>query len=288
MTAESLTIRPAGSHRLVAAGALSSGEVQQLADGRASVVDGLAAIAANDTHDQVIEGIRSFVSASAVTFSKGDQVYWDVANNTAVTLANAAAGDIYLGRAHKAKVSGELVVQVDVNALCEMHCRGEGKLYAQVAASAAVTNTTTETNFDKTYSIPAGKLKAGDILRIRAQVIATATNATDTLTVRLKLGSTTIVATSAVDVANNDIAVLDVTIILRTVGASGTMVAFGFVSLGVPGTATGRAVNLASTAVDTTAALVAAVSAEWSVANAGNSCRLDGFTVERLSDRIVL
>ena len=288
MASEALHVRNANSHRLVAARARASGEVQKLSDGRAAVVDGLNAVAVNDTHDQVTRAIKAFVSASAVTFSKGDQAYWDVANNTAVTLANAAAGDIYLGRVHKAKVSGDLVVEVDMNALGEAHCRGEGKLYAQVAASAAVTNTTTETNFDKTYSIPANKLKAGDVLWIRAQVIATATNATDTLTLRIKLGSTTIVATAAVDVADNDIGVLDVFVLFRTVGASGTMVAMGFVSLGVPGTATARPVSLASTDVDTTAAIVAAVSAAWSVASAGNSCRLDCLAVTRMSDRIVL
>lgn len=289
MPAEALQKRPAGAHRVnAAAAALTSGEVLQLSDGRAAVVAGLAAVAIGDPYDLSIEGIKEFACASGVTFGKGDEVFWAVASNTAVTLANAVAGDIYLGRAEKAKVSGETSVFVDVNALSEAHCRGQGKLYAQVAASAAVSNTAAETNFDKTYTLPANKPKAGDALRIRAQVIASATNATDTLVVRIKLGSIMIVATPTVDVGNDDIAVIDVTILFRTVGAAGTMVAFGFASLGANGTATGRAVSLPSTAVDTTAALVIAVSAQWSAASAGNSCRLDGLLVERLSDRIVL
>jgi hypothetical protein len=39
---------------------------------------------------------------------------------------------------------------------------------------------------------------------------------------------------------------------------------------------------LASTAVDTTAALTLAVSAQWSVASASDSCRLDVCNVEIL------
>jgi hypothetical protein len=156
------------------------------------------------------------------------------------------------------------------------------KSYTSVAASAAVTNTTTETAFDKSYTFAANALKAGDVIRVRAQVIATATNSTDTLTLKLLIGTTTVVATAAVDVANNDIGYIDALIVIRTAGASGTLVATGIQGLGVEATATGKPFKLASTAVDTTAAQAITVSATWSVANAGNSCRLDVLNVEIL------
>jgi hypothetical protein len=47
-------------------------------------------------------------------------------------------------------------------------------------------------------------------------------------------------------------------------------------------TATRVVTNLASTAIDTTVAQVVNVTATWSVANAGNSCRLDVMVVELL------
>ncbi len=160
-----------------------------------------------------------------------------------------------------------------------------GVLYRNVAASAAVTTTTTETLFDKSYTIPANSLRVGDILTVRAQAIATATNSTDTLTLKLYLGGltgTAICTTGAIDVANGDIGYINATIVIRTIGASGTFVATGVQSLGVPGTVTAKPFLLGSTAIDTTATKVLGVSATWSTNNAGNSARLDVFEVENV------
>lgn len=153
--------------------------------------------------------------------------------------------------------------------------------YTNTAASAAVTNTVAETAFDKTYVQPANTLRAGDVLKIRLLVRATSTNSTDTLNVKLKIGTTVLAATGAVDVANDDCAYIDVDVVIRTIGATGTLVAMGQTSLGVLGTATFRPAHLASTAVDTTAAQTISATATWSVANAGNSCRLEILSVER-------
>lgn len=161
------------------------------------------------------------------------------------------------------------------------------KLYSSVAASAAVANTTTETEFDKTYTLPANILKAGSLLRIRYQGIATATNSTDTLTAKLYLGGkagTALQASSATDVANNNIFAGEFYLTVRTAGATGTMVGWGnyVKTLAASDTATMVVGILASTTVDTTVAQRIAVAATWSVANAGNSCRLDYLTVEML------
>lgn len=153
-------------------------------------------------------------------------------------------------------------------------------LYEATAASAAVTTTASETAFDKSYTIPANFLRVGDVIHVVAQVIATATNSTDTLTLKLKIGSTVIVATAAVDVANNDIGYIEADLVIRSIGASGTFVATGVQGLGVPGTVTAKPFLLASTAIDTTATQALTVSATWSTNNAGNSCRLDVLSVE--------
>lgn len=158
-----------------------------------------------------------------------------------------------------------------------------GLVYKNTAASAAITNVATITNFDTSYQIPASSLTAGTVVKVRLQVIATATNSTDTLIITLRLGTVAVFATAALDATNDDIVVLDVAIIFRTVGASGTFVAAGFVSAqGAAGTATARAWHKASTAIDTTSAAACLVvpAATWSVADAGNSCRVDVMTVE--------
>lgn len=198
-------------------------------------------------------------------------------DNYVVTTAYAAAA-VRIGRVE------EYISSTKVRCAIETSVH-DGTEYAAVAASAAVTNTTTQTAFDKAHTIPANSLRAGDIIRVRAQGIATATNSTDTLAATLRLGNTDVVATPAVDVANNDIFYLDVDIVIRTVGAGGTFVAAGAVANGASGTATCRPANKASTAVDTTADISVNVTATWSVANAGNSCRLDVLDVQVLRKR---
>lgn len=152
------------------------------------------------------------------------------------------------------------------------------------AASSLITNTTAETTFSNgTVTIPKNSLTAGDVIRIRAQGIAPATNSTDTLNIKLKVGTTVIAQTGALDVANNDIFLIDANIVIRTVGATGTLVAYGTVSIGTPGTATVKTFNLASTTIDTTVDQTLTVTATWSVANAGDTVQMDSLLVEKVS-----
>jgi hypothetical protein len=155
--------------------------------------------------------------------------------------------------------------------------------YVSVAASTAITNTTTQTAFDTAVTLAANTLKVGSRIRVRAQSIATSTNSTDTLNMIIRLGTTDLLATGAVDVANNDVGYIDAEFVVRTIGASGTMVGVGQTALGVPGTVTAKPKALASTAVDTTTALSVNVTATWSVASASNSVRLDVMDVEVLA-----
>lgn len=161
-----------------------------------------------------------------------------------------------------------------------------GVVYRNTAASAAHTNTTDEALFDTTYTIKANTLKAGSVIKIRYQGIATATNSTDTLTIKLYIGGlagTALLTGTATDVADNDIFAGEFELIIRTAGGSGTMVGVG-THTEVPA-ASGTAVQditeiLASTTIDTTADQVIGVGADWSVADPGNSARLDFLRVE--------
>lgn len=161
----------------------------------------------------------------------------------------------------------------------DLALKGSGCRYVSKAASSAVTNTTTETTMDS-FAIPAGELAAGDVIEVIAQGIATATNGTDTLTIKLKIGSSVFCATAAVDVADNDTWYLHAHVTIRTDGASGTLVGSGIWNLGVEGTATTRGDILASTAVDTTAAQTVACTATWSAASASDSCRNDAMIIK--------
>lgn len=153
------------------------------------------------------------------------------------------------------------------------------------AAGTALTNTTTETSL-ASVTIPANSLDSGSIIKVRFQGIATATNSTDTLTVKLYIGTagiggTALISMAATDVANNDVFQGEYELVIRTTGSSGTMVGCGtFKSIpAAEGTMTIKDDILASTTIDTTVNQVIMLAGTWSVANAGNSCRADLFNV---------
>lgn len=151
--------------------------------------------------------------------------------------------------------------------------------YTNTAAGTALTASSTETALGS-YSIPANSLFPGALIQVRFQGIATATNGADTLAVKLYIGGltgTALISIPATDATNNDVFTGEYELIVRTVGASGTIVGVGtFKSVpGAEGTMTIKDDILASTAIDTTVAQVVAVSGQWSSTNAGNSCRLD-------------
>lgn len=118
MAAEATPLYDGACHRLTASSALSAGEIGQLADSRAAFVAGLQAIAANDSYEFCHKRIVAVACASGTTFSKGDPVIWDASANLAVApgLTVDGSADFYLGVAHKAKVSGQTLVEVDLNA----------------------------------------------------------------------------------------------------------------------------------------------------------------------------
>jgi hypothetical protein len=161
-------------------------------------------------------------------------------------------------------------------------------VYVNTAASTTITNTTSETAFDTSHTIPANSLQPGDTFHVEWKGIAPSTNGTDTLTIRFRIGGvagTLVCAGTATDVANDNIFAGRALITFRTVGAAGTMIAHAEhteapAASGTAAMSVVEAIN--STAVDTTAAITLNVTAQWSVANAGNQVRLDTFIVRRM------
>ena len=155
--------------------------------------------------------------------------------------------------------------------------------YNLAAAGTALTASSTETAL-ASYSIPAGRLQAGSLIQVRYQGIATATNSTDTLTVKLYIGGasgTALISEAATDVANNDCFTGEYELAIRTTGTTGTVVGVGtYKSIpAAEGTMTIKDDILASTTIDTTIAQAVTLTGTWSTTNAGNSCRADFFRI---------
>lgn len=93
----------------------ASGEVLQLPDGRAGVVQGLRAPVSGDRAALLTAGHVTVAKTTGVVILKGAPVYWDRSANTATPLRAAAGGDFFLGAALEDAASGSAAVAVDIN-----------------------------------------------------------------------------------------------------------------------------------------------------------------------------
>lgn len=154
-----------------------------------------------------------------------------------------------------------------------------GLLYSLTAAGTALTNSTTETVLGS-CTIPANTIKAGTVVQIRYQGIVTADNGATTLTVRLRIGATTLVGTAvishaATDTSANHIFTGFCELVGRAApGAAAACVAKTHYNDPAAAGATVKAGFLGSTNFATNGALLVEVTGQWSAADA-NSCRLD-------------
>jgi hypothetical protein len=222
-------------------------------------------------------GTRTMVASEAIT--AGTKVY---------AAASGKVSDVpsgpYIGIALET-ASGD---GAEIEVYAEPSVGGAGLVLAAIAAGTDHENTTDEAVMNGgSYSIPANTLKAGDVFRVRCALKVTDNNSTDTLTTTLRLGTaaltgTAVIATAAVDSADNDVVYFDVDIVIRSIGASGKFAACGVQANGVPGTVTAKPFVLAETAIDTTVANFISVTSDWSVAHADNEVNLEVFNVSKL------
>jgi predicted RecA/RadA family phage recombinase len=114
--AEALRRGDTGVVSFTAATTYSEGEVIQLADKRAGVIDAgaIGSKASGDLVDAYTQGQFDVAKADGVVFADGDPVYWDYSGNTAL-VAPGAAEDFLLGPAVGAAASAVLWVRVDLN-----------------------------------------------------------------------------------------------------------------------------------------------------------------------------
>lgn len=157
-------------------------------------------------------------------------------------------------------------------------------LFDPVAPSTNVGGSAAEVIFDTFATFPANSLRVGDVIEFDGKVTAATGVGTDTLTVRARIGPALLTGqllanTGALDVAaSGDTAPIKGQITIRTLGAGGTMIADGSMSIGTPGTATLKTFDLASTPIDTTVANQLGMTGQWSTTNA-NVARCDKLNV---------
>jgi hypothetical protein len=157
---------------------------------------------------------------------------------------------------------------------------------AAAPTSDAVSNTVVETAFAAKYQIPAGALRVGSVIRVRAglQVINDAGGGTVIFRVRLGGTSGRQVVTSGSQTLNaGDDWLADADIVFGTVGATANPAVASVSYFDIGGTTTPSASviqeGVATPTIDTTGALDVEVTVEYSVASATNLTRLASFVV---------
>lgn len=139
----------------------------------------------------------------------------------------------------------------------------------------AVSNTTNETTM-ASVSFPAYVFKSDHVIRVKALVETPSTNSTDTLELKLKLGSTVIGTLSAFDAANDNVGFI---LFDGYINASAELL-HGVAFDGRTGQALANPEPSADVAFDTDTAKVFSLTGTWSVANSGNNAVCKFFIVE--------
>jgi hypothetical protein len=173
--------------------------------------------------------------------------------------------------------------------LADPHVTVGGLFYSNtsVPAGNTVANDVAATAFASSYTIAGGTLVAGDVVRVRAWGVYGTDAVAPTLTLRVKAGSTVLVATSAVTMPSgvtNLGWMLDASLSIFTIGAGGTVDPQAIVSYSSAATTT-LAVHVPATstsALDTTASNALTVEVEWGTADAQNTITLRQLAVEIL------
>lgn len=163
-----------------------------------------------------------------------------------------------------------------------------------VPAGNTVANTAADTAFTSSYTIPAGQLDVGTVVRVKLYgVYSTDAAAAPTIRLRLKLGATTMIDTGAVTTVvstSNRGWSAEATFTVTTDSATGVIEAQGFAEFETAAT-TALIVNMENIAavspIDTTSALALTATLQWGTADADNTATLREMTVEVMNTQPV-
>lgn len=152
--------------------------------------------------------------------------------------------------------------------------------FVSITSSTSIANSTAEADFDQTFTLPANTLTNNSILRCRYAGIYGTTGA-PSVTLRLKLGATTLVDTGGLPPASgvaNKGWIADITLYCVTAGASATIryevrITFNGVNDYVIS-------NAGVSSVDTTTAATLKLTGQWDAASASNFIKTQQIAVE--------
>ena len=249
--------------------------------------------------DAGASGTAGTVDVFPTTASKGKLTIsaTDNTGNTATTVTNAAMGQASTitipdpgGSAGTFALLQTSNAFVGSNTFTESVTSGTarkfvGSAFVDVAASDAVTAAASNNSFvafAQKYTIPANTVKSGTRIRAQAVVRVTDASGTDTLTCEMRVGGTSIVATTAVDPgAAGDHHVIQVEFVGRAApGAAASCSASGQAFTNTGGTIAWVSAALAAANYATNGALDLDVRAKWSSNTANTSCNLEQLSVE--------
>lgn len=166
---------------------------------------------------------------------------------------------------------------------------GGGVAYSNILDSSTVSNTAAETAFSKSYSVPAGSLVAGNVVRIRYAVDCSNTSGgTVNFGLRGRLGGSTGQAaiTSAVVTNTTTVTIYgSKDFLIRTIGATAVVIPMNeqWNGNGIFSTPNGGGTVIPALSRDTTGALVADVTITMNTASVNATATLRAITVEVLS-----
>lgn len=167
----------------------------------------------------------------------------------------------------------------------------QGTLFNQTATKTVGTSAAETTLLSTgvgSLTLPVDFFQVGKVLRLRAMGFLT-TNATPTIDLILKLGSTAILDTGVYTVlaalSASAVFNLEATILCRTVGATGTVFCQGIVETALGAVASNLIpmVKTSATTIDTTASQAIDLTVTWGTSHASNTISLTHFLVEALN-----
>ena len=167
------------------------------------------------------------------------------------------------------------------------NCVG-GLVYANTSVTGnSVSNTTTETNFASNYSIPADECQPGRVYRVTARGVFTSHSSPGTITMRVKLGTTTVGSTPAftpIGFASTYGWETQFNITCITTGGSGSVEGQGWAKFQSTATAAQdlSMANSSTVTIDTTSSQTLQLSAQWGSAFVSNNITLRQLVLEAL------
>jgi len=241
------------------------------------------------------------ITGVATTLTTTGAVAWNASGGAfgvnvteqALTIRTITSGTLAITSAGALNLTGTSIASLSRMTTTDGVTSGTAKVVGGRAYSKVADTTSTSTTDEEalgSYTIPADTLKANSVLRVRFGIFVTNANSTDTLTVRLRLGPTTLTGTAiftgtATDATANDIMYGDFTLIARAApGASAACSAYGIANLveAATGAAAPLIHRMAPTNFATNGDLLLEVTSDWSVAHGNNDATCEFMEVEIL------